>query len=252
MIDGLNRLIGCDPSKSFFWNTTLSQNLKEKASPYVDLESEKMAKEIVGALSDLVIKLTTFRSILPQGTPTAPFLFYLALLKSGLFSEIKAICPEFPKKQDKYYFRISAYVDGFVVSAKRPVPERNQALILRAVERAGFKVNPKKIRHQDVRHGNVLITGLRLTEKRPNIKIRKWPDLPFLPLRRVPVFPKRKIARWRGLIHRAIFQPDLRPKAQGIVAAVRSVYGTFLPPQIRKPYQLLLSRIKEEKQNARP
>lgn len=192
-------------------------------------------EEIAQQLADLIIKLTTFQGVLPQGTPTAPFLFYLALTEEGLLDELKSLFPIIlPESQDRYRFQVSVYVDNFVISAQKPIPLEKQKELFRMVERFGFRVNSQKIRHQGVKDISPLITGLRVTNNKGERKI---------------VLPKRKIRKWRGLIHRAIFEPDLRPKVNGFISSLKPIYGNVLPRQLNKPYQKLLQAIaKEEKE----
>ncbi len=199
---------------SVFGGTALEQLMVKKEKT----NYEEIAQELV----DLIIKLTTFRGILPQGTPTAPFLFYISLAESSLFNRIKSLFPIIiPESQDRYRFRVSAYIDNFVISAQKPIPPKKQEELFKIIRRFGFEVNLRKTRQQGVRFGAPLITGLRITNGRA-------------------VLPKRKIRQWRGLIHRAIFEPDLRPKVEGFIASLKPIYGTRLPSQLEKPYQKLL------------
>jgi len=237
---------------SVFQRTRWGNNLSEQFTfPSFCQEFPNLHKEI----TDLIMRLTTFRGLVPQGTPTAPFLFYLVLV-DRLWSDFSSVFPWFPEKQDKFQFAKSVYVDGFVASAQKPIPEENRRAAIKAVESAGFKVNPQKVSHRDVRQGNVLITGLRVIHRRDG--------------QNYVVFPKRKIRKWRGLIHRAIYEPELRPKALGIVAGLRPIYHSadfppdldlpseiapYTPPfpsQLKKPYKQLLQQIQKEKENARP
>lgn len=190
-------------------------------------------EKIVRDLTDLIIKLTSYQGILPQGTPTAPFLFYIYLVEKRLLAELQSICPLFyPESQDRYNFQISVYIDNFVISGQKPIPKRNQEELLRVIEKFDFKVNSDKTRHRGIIHGAPLITGLRITND--NNQERKV------------VLPKRKIRQWRGLIYRAIFEPSLRPKVNGLIASLKPIYSANLPPQIKKPYQKLLRVIEEE------
>ena len=187
-------------------------------------------EEIGQELADLIIKLTTFRGILPQGTPTAPFLFYISLAEGGLFAKVKSLFPNIiPESQDRYQFQVSVYIDNFVISAQKPIPPKNRKELFKTIEEFGFKVNPRKTWQQAVRSGAPLITGLRIANGRI-------------------ILPKRKVRQWRGLIHRAIFKPDLRPKVEGFVASLKPIYGSRLPPQLEKPYQKLLQQIVTEKE----
>jgi hypothetical protein len=222
--------------------------VKEKEDKRFTFWAFPQRKEIAQGLTDLIMALTTFRGILPQGTPTAPFLFYLALAEGDLFAELKSLFPiMLPESQDRYQFRVSAYIDNFVISAQKPIPPRNQEELFKTVEKFGFKINLRKIRQQGMIFGAPLITGLRVTNDKGEGKV---------------VLPKRKIRQWRGLIHRAIFEPDLRPKVNGLIASLKPIYGTrriidgnyftmhgkfpqepVLPSQLKKPYQKFLQAI---------
>ncbi len=174
-------------------------------------------------LSDLIIELTTFKGILPPGAPTSPFLFYLVLLEGGLIEKFIKICDQ------RYFF--SVYVDNFVISSKKPIPEKDKEKIFEAMTHFGFTVNKKKTRYQDIRQGSPLITGLSLNPEKKKV-----------------ILPKKEVRRMRGFIHKAIYNPDLRSKAVGMVASIFPVYKEMPPPQIREAYYNLLLKIGEEKQ----
>jgi hypothetical protein len=210
---------------SIFSSTDLPELMILKEDKWILPKKEEIAQ----GLADLVLELTTYQGILPQGTPTAPFLFYLALTEGGLIEKLDSACPLIlPKSHDRYKFRLSVYVDNFVISAQKPIPRETQEKIFKIIEELGLKINPKKIRHQGIIHGAPLITGLRVIRENSEGKV---------------VLPKKKVRQIRGLIHRAIFDPSLRPKVQGLIASLRPIYGIALPPQLEKPYKKLLQKI---------
>ena len=187
--DGFGFLIRETINSAFFPVRGLM--VKEKENEWFTQWVFPKREEIVRELTDLIMKLTTFQGILPQGTPTAPFLFYVALAEGGFFDELKSLFPAIlPESQDRYRFRISIYIDNIVISAQKPIPSGSQEKLFKIVEKFGFKVNPRKTRQQGMRFGAPLITGLRITNDKG----------------KGVVLPKRKIRRWRGLIHRAIFR----------------------------------------------
>jgi len=166
-------------------------------------------EEIAQDITDLIIELTTFQGVLPQGTPTAPFLFYLVLSETDLFRDLQSLCTK----------AISVYCDNFVISGQKPLSLQLQNELFELLERYGFRINPKKTRNERVEHGNVLVTGLRIRQGKVGL-------------------PKKKIRHWRGVIHRAKFDPQLRPKVEGFVASLKPIYDK-LPRQIQKPYQAM-------------
>lgn len=199
---------------------------------YLPFEGQSV-KEAAQKSTDLILDLTTFRNILPQGAPTSPFLFYITLRESNLIgkllSHIRSIV-----SADKYRFELSVYIDNFVLSAKKPIPIKLQENMIEIIERHGFPVNQRKTRYQETRHGAPLICGLRILNKDNKRKIG---------------LSKRKIREWRGKIHRAIYEPELRKKIEGFIASLRPIYGIYsgqLPSQIEKPYALLKQTIEGE------
>jgi hypothetical protein len=172
----------------------------------------------------LIAELTTYNETLPQGAPTSPLLFFLAIEESGLTTKL------FYAAQP---MKISCYVDGFVISGSHPPNARTKEAIFRCLEELGFEANFKKTRQFDCRQGAPLVVGLRIngTEKRISL-------------------PKKTIRRWHGIIHRAAVstdpceKTDLALKVQGFIASLKPIYPEKLPPQIAKPYFLFLQSIK--------
>ncbi len=175
-------------------------------------------------LTDLIIFLSAQKGGLPQGAPTSPFLFYVALLETRIMDRLRKCRP--PKME----MEISCYIDGIVISSQKFIPGDIREKVIRTVEASGFRINEKKIRFQDCKHGNPLITGISVDGKG-----------------RVSL-PKRKIRKWRGIIHRASFETDpekikkLKRKIEGFIASLRPIYGEKLPSQIAKPYLLFKSK----------
>jgi hypothetical protein len=178
-------------------------------------------------LSNLLIQLTTFNQTLPQGAPTSPFLFYLAITQSGLLEKVEKLLPQ--------KWKISCYIDGFVISGPKPLNLETKEKIFKTIEEFGFRINQKKIYQFDCRQGAPLICGIRVDGKG-----------------RISL-PKKKIKKWRGIIHRAILETDpftieyLTGKVEGFISSIRPIYGENLPPQIEKPYQLFQSKLNPQK-----
>jgi hypothetical protein len=191
----------------------------EKKSPL-----HRLIEPEIWELSNLLIQLTTFNQTLPQGAPSSPFLFYLAITQSGLLEKVQKLLSR--------EWKISCYVDGFVISGPKPLKLETKEKIFKTIEEFGFKINSEKIRQFDCRQGAPLITGIRLDGKG-----------------RISL-PKKKVRKWRGIIHRAALETDpcattdLGLKIEGFVASLRPIYGEKLPPQIEKPYLLFKSQHK--------
>jgi len=159
-------------------------------------------------LVDSVSRLTTFKGCLPQGAPTSPLLFYLSLMRNGLFEKISSLAlPE---------WKLSFYVDNFVLSGEKPLPDDLRESVFRQLIEAGFGINRAKTWLADCRQGAPLITGIRV-EGTKRISLSK-----------------KTIRRWRGFIHRAAFLDDPKAEIQikGFVSSLRPIYGQELPPQL--------------------
>jgi len=175
-------------------------------------KKEEKAEELV----ELIVRLTTFRNTLPQGAPTSPFLYFLFITESGLIEKLWSLCPP--------GWKISCYVDDFIISGPKPLSPEKQEEIIRCLKDYGFGINPQKIRQFDCRQGVPLITGVRTDGIRKRISL-----------------PKKEIKRWRGIIHRATLSsnPVLIKKVEGFISSLQLIYGNALPAQIKKPYQEL-------------
>jgi len=215
--------------KGFLRVAMIFSSYQENASHqlYIPFESQSV-EEVAQKSTDLILDLTTFRNILPQGAPTSPFLFYITLRESGLIDKLFS-CISSIVSADKYRFELSVYVDNFVLSAKKSIPIKLQENMIEIIERHGFRLNQRKTHYQEVRHGAPLICGLRILNKDNKRKIG---------------LSKRKIREWRGKIHRAIYEPELRKKVEGFIASLKPIYSEQLPPQIEKPYALLKQIVK--------
>jgi len=177
--------------------------------------------------TDLIIQLTILQGKLPQGAPTSPFLFSLIL--GDLFYRLSHCCTR--------GYRISCYVDGFVVSGPKPISPEVQTKMFQILRGFSFEINEKKTKLLDCRHGAVMVTGLRVNGKG-----------------RVSL-PKKKIRQWRGFINTVAneiennprMDDELRKKMKridGFVASLKPVYGEILPPQIAIPYKYYQQAIK--------
>lgn len=174
-------------------------------------------------LANLITNLTTCNATIPQGAPTSPFLFYLFLIKKEVIQWIYKCCPP--------DYIVSCYVDNFAISNQKPIPKYIQERITKTLEKIGFKINKQKVWFRDCRNSNVLITGISVDGKG-----------------RISL-PKKKIRKWRGIIHRAAFETDpekleeLKQKIEGFIASLKPIYGEKLPQQIERPYQFFRQKI---------
>jgi len=169
-------------------------------------------------ITELILRLTTYKTILPQGTPTAPILFFFAIQE--VLKEIYQIFPLPQKrreKQDKYQYKISCYVDSIVISAQKPIPLHLRKKVFEVIQRYGFKINSRKVKHQGTRFGAVRITGLKVTGERVTIS-------------------KKQRRKYRAIIHKATQKPEdpeLKQKALGIISFLKPIYNGKLPPNLK-------------------
>lgn len=167
---------------------------------------------------DFLMKATTFKGKLPEGAPTSPFLFGLVLVRKRILTKIHNICNP--------NWMVSCYVDNIVISGNKKIPSEIRKKIIEIIEEAGFQINKEKTRLFDCRQGAVMITGLRVDGT----------GRIFL--------PKKKVRKWRGMIHRAVFEKneDLIKKVEGFRAFLKPlILNGYVPPkQIEKPLALFM------------
>lgn len=190
-----------------------------------------LAGNLCPETADLILDLTTYKGLFPQGVPTSPFFFWLSLVehpenqKKSLWHTLKSVLP--------FEWEITCYIDDFVVSGYRPIPPPIKAQLLKVVEKFGFEAH--KISHRHKKHGSPLICGLSISAKE-----WQWPQDVIL--------PRKTIRKWRGIIGRARFDDSLLPKVKGFIAYLRSVYGPTYegkwPLQITKPLSKISAKLK--------
>ena len=183
-----------------------------------NLDVKKSAEE----LADIVIDLTTYKGILPQGTSTASFLFYIYLER--YLSRRGRIISKWHHifyKDGNQNCKISCYIDGFVISSDKPIsPEIRKKILQSVKEDMGFEINKSKTRYQDCRNGAIMITGL-VVDGTGKVRLSQ-----------------KTIKKWRGIIHNAEVtrDPELIKRVEGFMAYIQFVYGKNIPAQIAKPY----------------
>ena len=132
--------------------------------------------------------------------------------------------PEWKRLLYSQGFRVSCYVDGFVVSSHKPISLeiREKALEI-FTEKSGFEINESKTRYQDCRHGAVMIAGL-IVDGTGEIRL-----------------PQKTVRKWRGKIYQAAASkdPELIRQAKGLMGYSKFVYGKNIPGQLTRPYSLL-------------
>lgn len=174
--------------------------------------TDKDKKELVDKLTNIIIELCTRRDLLPQGTPTAPFLFHL-FIAITLFPKLDKICEALP---ETYRVKFSMYVDNIVISSAKPLPKETIADIRTAIAKAGFTVNERKTRQTSIKNTCPLITGLRINNKKA-------------------VLSRRRIRFLRGFFNRAINDKEMWQQAFGYHIMVKQIYkypGPKLPHQL--------------------
>ena len=161
--------------------------------------------------------------------------------------------------------RFSFYSDDLTISSSKSIAERTIREIIRVIEDHGiFRVNRSKVLYFNARQAAPLVTGVRISTKtRTGGELEEflrekcgliseaieetagYMTKPFGGKWVTPriLLSKRYIRKVRGLLHSAVYDEALRPKAFGHIAYLKSVYGKELPPQVSGPYNLLTSSI---------
>ncbi|MGD9681745.1 MAG: reverse transcriptase family protein [Candidatus Obscuribacterales bacterium] len=90
--------------------------------------------------ADTFARLTTYGNFLPQGAPTSPILANIAGF--DLDRAILSICTE---NSPTFRYDYTRYVDDLTISGDMPLA-RLLGEFYRAIEKCGFRANPKKLR----------------------------------------------------------------------------------------------------------
>jgi len=193
------------------------------------LKSSSLGNAEKEELADLITALTVYKGVLPQGAPTSPILFFLLVIRGGLFETLSCLLQNEsyrwhrwlqPNLPGKSQWKISFYFDNFVISGDQPLPDDLKEMIFKNVRDFGFKINEKKTWQADCREGVPLVTGLRVDGIKKRVSL-----------------PKRTIRKWRAIIHKATSNPtpESRLMIEGFIASTRPIYRGKLPMQILKP-----------------
>lgn len=181
-----------------------------------------VSHQVIDIVIDLIVELTTYNNQLPQGSPCSGYLLNLACMH--LDKEIYRVLSHYGED-----FRYSRYADDMTISAPIEFPEQLSNDILKAIDHAGFQVNPKKIHYAVRTKGQKLeVTGLILEKGKVRI-------------------PNEKLEQFRIIIYQAsqINTEDLtlekRLEIQSIISFIKMVYDV-IPFRIWKPYQIYLEK----------
>jgi len=205
----------------------------------------------IGALAELIIKITTFDGILPQGAPSSPFLFCISLLEDPNEPEIWLSNYRLPNgvwsrvlqkiHRETKGLIISGYIDNICISCSTPyyplryfgtpqkmhgIPSWVKNMVIDEFAKSEFTLH--KIVETDFRQGSPNLCGLHIAETPP--------------YRRQIVLPKKEIHQIRGLIYNwsKTTNPQEARKILGLINSMRMVYGSSFgdsfdtfPPQIK-------------------
>ncbi|MEI7424573.1 MAG: reverse transcriptase domain-containing protein [Candidatus Staskawiczbacteria bacterium] len=199
------------------------------------IDYETMPYNVLWAMREIILWLTTFENLLPQGTPTAPFLFNLVMVDCKLPTIVQETVKSFfnlENPEDK--FAITVYADNITISSKdlKLSNELSNNIILAIESKTPFYVNRSKVHCTSIKNRSPNITGLSIG-KREN---------------KLVTVPRSLQRRARGFLHTAIKNPNFREPAIGISSYLINVYGNIeaLPKQIRLPYENLMAQIAKE------
>ncbi|MEK7212783.1 MAG: hypothetical protein AAB686_03845, partial [Patescibacteria group bacterium] len=164
------------------------------------------------------------------GAPTSPHMFNLVVVAQQTPTIIQQALLPF---QGSHPFIVTFYADNVTASTHdETIPEEARRKVIEAVElETPFRINPRKTRYTELRHGSPSVTGLSFGENGLTV-------------------PQRTQKKARGLMHSATLRldPELRSQAMGWAAYLLNVYGgiDLLPMQIRDPYLRLMAVVRPQ------
>ena len=109
-------------------------------------------------VSDILVRLTTWRNVLPQGVPTSSSIANLVLL--NMDKRFKNLC-------EIHGLRYSFYVDDITISGNQRV-EKLKKLFCKIISQEGFDVNPDKIKFHNKTERQI-VTNLVVNSGKPNV-----------------------------------------------------------------------------------
>ncbi len=212
-----------------------------------DQVEQTKGKEILKKFVALLLDLTLYREILPQGAPTSPMLLNIALHHAGILQKMNKILT---KEFGTFRYWLSVYVDDFTISTTtKPIThEILRALSKTLEEGTSYHINPSKTLSFVATQGGALVTGLRLGSGTREV-VGKDGITRNLP--RISV-PKKELSRIRGIFRVAIKRAQtgdlsMRPKVNGHIAHLIGIYGRKgIPSQVWNPYCIFLEVIKNQ------
>ncbi len=183
---------------------------------------ENIPHEALNHVIDILVKLTTYKGVLPQGGPASGYLLNIACITLD-----KNIYKALSKYGTSY--RYTRYADDITISAPMPFPDGLRSEIETIIHNSGLQVNPKKVRYAVRTQGQKLeVTGLILEKDKVRI-------------------PSQKLEIFRAIIHQAstietvALLPEKRLEIQSIIAFVKMVYGK-IPYRIWAPYKTYMEK----------
>jgi len=109
-------------------------------------------------VADMLVKLTTWRGVLPQGVPTSSSIANLTLL--NMDNRFKHLC-------EIHGLNYSFYVDDITISGNHRV-EKLKKLFCKIIKQEGFDVNPDKIKFCD-KSNRQSVTNLVVNSGKANV-----------------------------------------------------------------------------------
>jgi RNA-directed DNA polymerase len=170
-------------------------------------------------LASFLAEVLTFNNLMPQGSPTSPYLMNLVCFQ--LDRQLKSLA-------DEYKLVFTRYADDFWFSSiEEKIPTSARRRIIENITDYGFKINRQKIKYKTGRATVPKITGITITRDRLTAK----PKLNY---------PRKKIEEYRGRIKKACRNFQV-PESDifGMISWSTMVTGE-IPKRLRAPFREFL------------